>query len=62
MSYLDDLSKQVQAVFDQTEDWDELQEKVLEFVQAKSRESFKNGLGAARNRQAKSKGQKAKQA
>ena len=61
MSYLDDLSEEVQTVFEQSaDDWDELQQKVLELVQAKSKESFKNGLEAARNRQAKPKGQWAK--
>ena len=57
MSYLDELNKQVKDIFDSVTDKSDLFDTVLDFVQAKSKESFKNGLETARKRQAKPKGQ-----
>lgn len=56
MSYIDELTKQVNQVFDQAQDETALRQDVLELVIAKSKESFKNGLEVARKRQNKAKG------
>jgi hypothetical protein len=61
MTYIDELTSQIIEVFDKAKDKTDLQEKVLAFVQSKVKESFKNGLETARNKQPKYKGQKAKQ-
>ena len=60
MSYIDELEKQVNAVFDPDPNQGGLRQDVLNLVIAKSKESFKNGLEVARNRQSKAKGQMAK--
>ena len=44
MSYIDELTVQVAEIFHQATTRQQLQEKVLELVQAKVKESFKNGL------------------
>jgi hypothetical protein len=62
MAYLDDLVACVNQLFDNQDDIEALRLKVITLVQDKSRESFKNGLQAARNRKnktAKSKYRKA---
>jgi hypothetical protein len=61
MSYIDQLTEQVKTIFDQASDRNDLHQKVMDLVIAKSKESFKNGLEAARKRQNKAKHQKASQ-
>lgn len=58
MSYLDKLTQQVQELFEQAGNINELQQKVLDMVQSKAKESFKNGLETGLKRQSKSKGRK----
>lgn len=53
MSYMDSLVSQVKQVFDQAQDDQDLFNKVLKFVQDKSKESFRNGLDSARNQRSK---------
>ena len=62
MSYIEELYGQVDEVFGQAPDKDALRQMVLDLVIAKSKESFKNGLEAARNRQFTAKGRKVKKA
>ena len=62
MTYIDDLTIQVAEVFHQARTREQLQEKVLELIQAKAKESFKNGLEAAQKRQSYTKGQKTSKA
>ena len=57
MSYPDELTQQVKQIFDQAADQADLQNKVLIFVHARTKQSFINGLKAARTRQSKPKGQ-----
>jgi len=57
MSYQDELTQQVKELFDQAADQADLQNKVLTFVQARTKQSFINGLKAAKSRQSKPKGQ-----
>ena len=54
MTYLDELVNTVNEMFDQNDDMEALRGEVITLVQEKSRESFKNGLEAARNRKGKS--------
>jgi hypothetical protein len=60
MSYIDKLTEQVEALFAETDDLDTLKEQVLNLLQEKSKESFKNGLETARQRYPKAKGYKGK--
>jgi hypothetical protein len=53
MSYPDELTQQVKQIFAQAD----LEQKVLIFVHARTKQSFVNGLKAARARQSKPKGQ-----
>lgn len=53
MSYLDNLTAEVDRLFEQVGEGEDLQEKVLEFLQRKSKESFKNGIETARQRRLK---------
>ena len=60
MSYQDELTKQVKALFSQVHNIEELEQQVLELLQSKAKESFKNGLNTARSKRFKSKGEQAK--
>ena len=53
MSYMDSINSQVEEIFGQAEDRQELFNKVLRFVQDKAKESFRNGLDSARNQRSK---------
>ena len=57
MSYIDELTKELSEIFDKAPDINGLQNNVLNFVIAKSKESFTNGLKTARKRQSKAKSQ-----
>ena len=61
MSYQEELTQQVKELFDQAADQADLQNKVLTFVQARTKQSFINGLKAAKARQSKPKGQQTSQ-
>jgi hypothetical protein len=50
MSYLESLVEEVNNIFDQNGDIDEIRGEVLALIQNKSIESFKNGLEAARKK------------
>jgi hypothetical protein len=54
MAYLEELVNTVNEMFDQNDDIEILRGEVVDLIQEKSRESFKNGLEAARNRKGKS--------
>ena len=60
MSYMDTLTAQVEALFAETDDLDALKEQVLNLLQEKSKESFKNGLQMSRVKQPKAGGFKGK--
>ncbi len=53
MSYMDSLAGQVEEIFGQAQDNQDLFNKVLRFVQDKAKESFRNGLDSARNQRSK---------
>ena len=59
MSYIDDLTQEVNQIFDQSKDLETLRQSVLDLVTAKSKQSYRNGMATAFNR--KGKGQKASQ-
>ena len=59
MAYLDELAGLVNEAFNRARDESDLQKRIIGLVIAKSKESFKNGFEAARNRQAKPKSKKA---
>ncbi len=50
MSYLESLVEEVNKIFDQNGDIDEVRGEILALIQNKSKESFKNGLEAARKK------------
>jgi hypothetical protein len=62
MPYSEKLADEVHAIFDKCSDFEELESTFNQFVVAKTKESFINGLKAARNGTPKSKGPVAKQA
>ena len=62
MSYIEQLTAEVNELFNGAADRDTLRQSVVEFVTAKSKESFKNGLSAARKRSYGKNGQTADQA
>ena len=62
MSYIDDVVQKVNNLFDQNQDIHDLQMKVIGLIKDTAKESFKNGLATARNKQSKYKGQKANDA
>lgn len=55
MSYIDSLAGQLEEIFGQAKDNQDLFQKVLSFVQNKAKESFRNGLESARNQRPKNK-------
>ena len=59
MSYIDDLTQEIDQLFDQSQDLVTLQQQVLDLVIAKSKQSYRNGMATAFNR--KGKGQKVSQ-
>ena len=59
MSYQDELAHEVTQLFQQVEDRDELEKKVLAMLQLKAKESFTNGLKTARAKGKNYKGQTA---
>jgi len=50
---MDSLAGQVEEIFGQAQDNQDLFNKVLRFVQDKAKESFRNGLDSARNQRSK---------
>ena len=50
MSYIEDLTAKVEALFAETDDLDALKERVLNLLQEKSKESFKNGMQMSRTK------------
>jgi len=50
---MDSINSQVEEIFGQAEDRQELFTKILRFVQDKAKESFRNGLDSARNQRSK---------
>ncbi len=59
MSYLDSIGRDIHQVYANTP-IDRIEQELVKYVEAKCKESFKNGLEAARKRQSKPKGQGAK--
>ena len=62
MAYNELLAGEVHAIFDECSSHEELEASFVQYVTAKTKESFINGLKAARNGMPRSKGPKAKQA
>jgi len=62
MSYQDVLAEQVKTLFAEVQDIEDLQQQVVDLLQTKAKESFKNGLNTARSKGFKTKGQKAEPA
>ena len=60
MSYIEDLTAQVEALFAETDDLEALKEQVLTLLQEKSKESFKNGMQMSRTKYPKGGGFKGK--
>jgi len=56
MSYLDNLTTQVEALFAETDDVEALKEQVLNLLAEKSKESFKNGMQMSRTKYPKANG------
>ncbi len=56
MSYLDNLTTQVEALFAATDDSETLKEQVLNLLAEKSKESFKNGMQMSRTKYPKANG------
>lgn len=56
MSYLDNLTAQVEALFAETDDVEALKEQVLNLLAEKSKESFKNGMQMSRTKYPKANG------
>lgn len=48
MTYLDKLTQEVNAIFAETDELEILHDKVLNLIQKKTKESFKNGLEMAK--------------
>jgi len=56
MSYLDNLTTQVEALFAETDGVEALKEQVLNLLAEKSKESFKNGMQMSRTKYPKASG------
>jgi hypothetical protein len=58
MSYIENIVKKIDKLFDQYQDRDDLYMMVVKLIQDTAKESFKNGLETAKNRRSSSKNQK----